>query len=49
MSLHSGIIVGRYQESGQDRSFLAAAWEREIKVGVDNDFRMLLGLRKIFV
>ena len=32
MSLHSSIIVGRYQESGQDRSVLANAWENEIKV-----------------
>ena len=35
MSLHSSIIVGRYQESGQDRSVLANGWENEIKVQLD--------------
>ena len=33
MSLHSVVVVGRYQESGQDRSVLGSAWENEIKVG----------------
>ena len=33
-SVHSVIIVGRYQESGQDRTVLAAAWENEVKVEV---------------
>ena len=32
MSLHAVLVVGRYQESGQDRAVLASAWETEIKV-----------------
>ena len=50
MSLHAVLVVGRYQESGQDRAVLASAWETEIKVTLGThggrDFRFTL--RRIF-
>ena len=51
MSLHSVIVVGRYQESGQDRAVLGAAWENEIKavtVSDDNEQSSVTGLHFVF-
>ena len=49
--MHSAIVVGKYQESGQERSVLAAAWETEIKavtVSSENELSSVTGLHFIF-
>ena len=51
LSLHSVVVVGRYQESGQDRSVLGAVWENEVRAATSpgvEDATSVTGLHLLY-